>query len=380
MVRFNSIIKKTVLFPGFAALITIAGIGSASAEENATAFLVPSHPIVADGMQPFIDNLSKDDNGVDFKLYTGGSLLSARETLGGVRDGIANLGFIVLSYHPAELPYGTLMSDMAFYGQNDSLANAAAITEVVMLHCDACQEEYKRNGLVYLGSFDTPSYNLLATRSYTKVEDFRGQRIRTTGGAWDRWARHVGAVPVNVPSSEIFEGLNRGALDSGLLPITDVDGYNLYDVVTHVTTLPLGSLFQTSMATLNQNFWKSLSSEERDAFFRHASKLVIGPTMSQLRLASESEDMLASKGIEVVPPSHELINNLNEFVEKDHSIIIKNAKSRGISNPQDFIDLQAEKIAKYQKLFEGIRDDEEAVLEVVKREIFDNLDSHSYGL
>lgn len=380
MPPFAKLATRSLFSATFIGLMLTGGSERANAQESAAAFLAPNHPIVANGMQPFIDSLSEDENGIDFKLFSGGSLLGARETLSGVSDGIANMGFVVLSYHPAEFPYGALMSDMAFFGHGDSLANAAAITEVLMLHCAACQEEYKRNGVVYLGSFDTPSYNLLAKRPYNSVADLQGQRIRTTGGAWDRWARHVGAVPVNVPSSDLFEGLNRGVLDAGLLPITDVDGYNLYDVVSHVTTLPLGSFFQNSMATLNQDFWKELSAEQRQAFLQHAATLVIGPTMGQLRMVNEMEGIFAEKGIEVVPASEELEQNLNNFIAEDRILVIENAENRGIDNPQHFIDLHEEAILKYQQLFDGIRDDEQAILEVVQREIFNKIDPASYGI
>ena len=39
------------------------------------------------------------------------------------------------------------------------------------------------------------------------LKDLKGKRLRTAGAALSRWAESIGAVPVNVPSSEMYQGV-----------------------------------------------------------------------------------------------------------------------------------------------------------------------------
>ena len=56
------------------------------------------------GLQPYFDELREKSNGeINWILYPGGQLMGARETLGGVRDGVADAGFIAANFHPSEL-------------------------------------------------------------------------------------------------------------------------------------------------------------------------------------------------------------------------------------------------------------------------------------
>ncbi|MDO6441444.1 C4-dicarboxylate TRAP transporter substrate-binding protein [Marinobacter sp. 2_MG-2023] len=371
---------KKFLFSCLLAL-TIASPGTAiAAKYTAAVFVGPYHAVVNNGYKPYLEQIKQASGGeLDFNLYPGGALLGARETLSGLRDGVADIGFIVSAYHPAELPYGSLLADMALMA-NSTLETSAAVTEILMLDCEPCQQEFRRNGVVYLGSYATTSYNLIGKQPYQTVKSLQGKRVRTPGGAWDRWARAIGATPVNVPTSEIFEGLNRGALDLVLIPTADFDAYNLWDVATHVTNLPTGVFFSSSTVTAGNDFWRSLSTDQRATMLSHAAQTSIGVSSGYVSMNEKISTRLANKGIRVVEPAKGLMDALDTHRSNDRKVIIKNAKERGIKNPEAFLENFESKVAKYQKLFADAEGDYDAKQAIVQREIYDKLDPKTYGL
>ena len=349
-------------------------------EYTATSFVGPNHAAVADGYEPYLEQIKQASEGsLDFKLYSGGALLGPRETLSGLRDGVADIGFMILSYHPAEFPYGSLLADMALLADS-TVETSAAVTEMLMLDCEPCQEEFRRNGVVYLGSYATTPYNLIGKQPYTSIQSLEGKRVRTPGGAWDRWARELGATPVNVPTSDIFEGLNRGALDLVLIPIADYDAYNLWDVASHVTTLPVGVFFASSTVTAGSDFWGSLNKDQRAVMLNHAAQTSLGTSVGYLRMNEDISERLANEGIEVVEPDEDLINALDSYRIRDREVIIENAKERGIENPEAFLELFEQKLEQYQKLFAEVGNDHDAMQAIVQREVYDKLDPEEYGL
>lgn len=373
--------KKSLLSAALAGAVFAFG-SSAFAERTVTTsvWLGPQHPVVSGGYEPFVKTVEEASGGeLKFNLLLGGSLLGARETLGGVRDGVTDIGFVVLVYHPAEFPHGALFGDMAMNARGP-FTTAAAITELTMLHCQACQKEFTANGMVYLGSYSTTPYYLIGKEPFLETADLEGMRMRTPGGAWDRWARHVGGVPVNVPASDVYEALSRNTIDIGLLPLGDFKSFNLFDVATHTTMLSVGTFYSNATFALNTDFWADLTPEQRRLVLDHAAQGVIGVSQAYVDNDGESLELARAADIEFVEPSAALTGQMAAFRESDLDTILTLAKERyNIDDPQAIIDKYNELLDKYDALFEGKRDDIDAMMGIVRAEIFDKIDSETYG-
>ena len=127
---------------------------------RASSWHPPKHPGVIGGYDPFMNYVKKESNGeLDFKFWSGGSLSNAKSTLPTVRNGIADIGVLALTYFPAEFPYAQLVSNMAMFSENPP-AIAAAVTELVVLDCKPCRDEFTSKGLVFTSSYSTTPYTL----------------------------------------------------------------------------------------------------------------------------------------------------------------------------------------------------------------------------
>ena len=199
----------------FVAAGFFAGGAFADTEIRISSWVAPKHPVNYGGYVPFMEAVEKASGGeISFRLFMGGALLSAKATMPGIRDGIADTGVIALTYHPAEFPYAQLIADLAM-SSADPVVTAAAVTELNMLHCQPCLDELMVQEIVYTGTYATAPYVIIGSRKVESLADLKGARIRTPGSVWDRWAADVGGVPVNIPSSD-----SSGSAPSGpLIPL-----------------------------------------------------------------------------------------------------------------------------------------------------------------
>jgi TRAP-type C4-dicarboxylate transport system substrate-binding protein len=155
------------------------------------------------------------DNTVQLKVFDL-SLLNLAEMSSGLGQGIADIGYVLTPYTPAEFPHVNMASELSMLLalQNDpsgkaGMAFAGAIAEFIFTQCAECNTDFARQGQVYTGTGGSSPYMLLCTKPIRTAADLKGARLRAGGAAWARWARQVGATPVSMPGNEIFEAMKQ---------------------------------------------------------------------------------------------------------------------------------------------------------------------------
>lgn len=330
----------------------------------------------------FAEKTNADFPGVfDFKLFTGGALLGPKPTLSGLRDGIADLGILAFTYFPSEMPYAQLVADLALLG-DDHYAMTGATSEFVMLSCQPCKEEFAKNGITLLSGISTAPYVLLTTTPITKIEDMKGVQIRTGGSVWDRWAVRLGAQPVNVPSSEMYDTMSHGVVTAAVQPVGALKGHSLIEVTKHLTKLPLGTYHSGSIFAAGAGFWEKLPLEQRQQFMKNMPEAV-----AQAEVFYELDDVevieeASGMGLTVHEPSPEFLQDLMDFRESDLHEIARLAKEeKGIEDPQPLLDTYLALIEKWHGLVDQIhpiKDNQQAFADLLRREIYDKIDLATY--
>jgi len=358
-------------------------VPATSAEYIANNFLDQNHPFSVYNYTEWAKDVAKaSNNQITFKVFLGGSLVPARSTLPGIRDGLATVAYHAGTYTPSELPITNVLADMSLYN-SDIYVTLAASTEV-SFNNPAIQAEYKKVGVVYGGGYSTSPYLLLCRTKIESLADLKGKRLRMPGSLWDRWAVALGAVSVNVPSSEIFTGLERGTLDCGVNPLESLKSRSWWDVSKFVLDLPLGVYFSGPMWGYNPGFWKGLKPEQRAMLLDTAARASARSSIAYLKNTIDTEKEMGGKGVQMVKPSADLVAASNKFIEAD-------AKELGKMSQQKFkVDLAVAEgvineykaaVVKWEKLFAGVDPmDEQKRYEILKKELFDKVDVKTYGL
>lgn len=361
-----------------AAFTCIAGMTQAEVLNMAHPW-APSHPTATGGFEIFIKTVeAKTDGALTFKPIYGGGLLSSKEVLAGVESGIADVGMVVPPYFPAELPHGALLGDLAMFTANP-YATGAAVAELNFLRCQACLDEFDAHNAVYLGTYSSPGYALMSKAPIESISDLKGLRIRAPGGSFDRWARSVSGVPVNIPGSDTYEALSRNILDIGMLPVGDLISFSLLDVVKHVNMVDVGAFFSYSLYTFNKDVWSKLSDDQRKILLEAGIDSTIDVADVAVKLDSEARSRGDAEGI-VFNRSESIVEQLAMFRAEDIKTVVSAAEDRGVTDAAEFAETYRKLLKKYEALFEGKTEDPAAMKEILHREILSKIDVATYGM
>ena len=309
------------------------------------------------------------------------SLLNLVQTFGGMKDGVVDGGYMVLNYFPSELPEATLPIELAMLGKN-AFAMAGAMSEYI-LTCEPCIAERLKNNQVPLGNASTGAYAIIGTSPMTNAEELAGKKIRAAGGSWTRWAAANGAVGVSLPGNEIFEAMSQGTIDGAFNAPSELTSIRLIDVATDVTVnMPGGTVHGLDVMSVNRDFWKSLSTEERRAYLDAAA---LGNAATTWKFASDVAENLKlakEKGLNIHEASAEMIAASDASIEADLANIAKIAKeTHGIDDAEAKIARFVALVKKWEGLVPMDRDwTPEEIAEIYRAEIFSKIDAASYGL
>ncbi len=328
-------------------------------------------------VQDVIEERSGGD--ISVRVFQGGSLLPAKAISDGVRDGVADVGTVTMTYTPSYYPTGLLIGDLAMIGPNDTAA-AFALSELFIFHCDGCQADARaQNQLVFAG-FSTPQYVLIGTSPMNTVESIKGKKLRAGGPLWARFAEYMGASAVNVPTSEMYEGLSRGILDGAMYARGGLKTHGLADVATHVSEVPLGSFRSQNYFSYNINSWKSLTPEQRTIVLRGITAGSIANRMSYEEGEREGIALGKEEGIEFLEPTEAMMEKVNAFVEQNTAETIERYKEKGVENPAAIVEKYKELYAKYEPMVKPIQDDEEKLNALLWDEVMSKIDVETYGM
>jgi len=307
-------------------------------------------------------------------------LLSAKATMPGIRDGIADTGVVALTYHPAEFPHAQLVADLAMLSGNP-VATAAAVTEFNLLHCQPCLDELVAQDLIYTGTYSTAPYVIIGSRKIESIADLEGARIRTPGSVWDRWVASVGGVPVNMPASDMYESLERGITDAVLQPIAALRSYSLWDVAVHATLLDLGTYHSLSLLGYSSYTWRDLTTEQRKLLLDHAALALVGVSVAYTELDQEVIRASEDSKIEIIEATDALLQDKARFVEVDLSHVADLARDQhGIADPEPMIATYKALLEKWQAIMDPLDGDPDKMIAALKAEVFDKIDPASYGM
>ncbi len=352
----------------------LAAASAASAETvRATSGFGPDHPIAVAIYPELNQRLRAFTNGAWNLEDEPSGRVAPNGMSAALRDGVTDLGALVLPYFSDDYAEASLPSELSIIGRN-SLAISSAVTEYVAT-CAACQAEFARNGQVYLGSDATPPYNLLTRMPIRSVDDLAGVRIRTGAPLFAAFIKKQRGVVVQTPSSELAEKLRIGAYAGTFSGNNEIVAYGLEKLVPYVTEIELGVYNGTAATTASRKLWDRMNAGDRAALARAAQYgLVKGVDefMTEAKAAREVE------GITFIPMDETLKEAKRAFIDQQLANATRILESRGVTDAQAKVYRYVLLVGKWEGL---ITDDTtpEELAQLRYDQIFAPLDMTTYG-
>lgn len=374
--------KKTFMLPlAVAGILTAAISGSALAktEIKGATYLPPTHPL-GEGYEVFKKVVEKESDGdIRVRLFQGGALLPAKAISDGLRDRVADVGSVVVTYTPSYFPRGLLIGDLALVGPNDTAA-AFALTELVLMHCPGCQADARAQNQIAFSMTSTPQYVLVGKGPMNTLETIKGKKLRAGGPLWARFAEALGATSVNVPSSEIYEGLSRGILDAAIYARGGLKTHGLADVADTVSEVPFGSFRAFPYFSYNISSWRSLTPAERTVVLKGVATGTVANRIAYDQGEIEGVELGKEEGVKFLQPDAELMEAVNAFIEKDLAVTIERWTNKGVPEAAEIVATYKELYKKYEPLVTPISNDRDKLTALLWDKVYSKIDVNTFGI
>ncbi|MEO1988813.1 MAG: C4-dicarboxylate TRAP transporter substrate-binding protein [Martelella sp.] len=359
---------------------------AAQAETIRYAIGFPPGGAATDGVKEFNERL-KAETDLELKIYEL-SLLDLKETPPGVRDGLADAGYILTTYYPAEFSETNLpvnMSMLATVGtptKSSGAVMAGVMSEYVMLHCDKCEQQYSAQNQLFLGAIGTPEYVQLCTTPIRSVEDLKGKKMRSSVDAMGRWAESFGATKVSIPANDVYEAMSQGVVDCTMISAAELGNLQLFDVTKYITLgLPGGSFAGVGSLNVNLDTWRSLSAEQRAEMLRLAPFNSAAITVNYHHASMDDIEQARANGTEIIERPVDMATATEAFVNDDATVIKASfADDYGLQNVDEKYELIVGLIEKWKALTADVYADKDAMAELLWNEVFSKVDAATYGM
>ncbi|SPJ25405.1 C4-dicarboxylate TRAP transporter substrate-binding protein [Palleronia abyssalis] len=325
---------------------------------------------------------------LDVKVF-GMSLLGLNEIPGGIRDGLADIGYTLFPYFPAEFSELNLPANLSMLAtsgtpaQNAGPAMIGASMEYIMLNCPDCQEQLKSLNTVYLSGGAAVDYGLVCNTPVRSIEDIAGKRVRTGTPDMGRFIEYYGGTQVALSGNEIYDALSTGNVDCSTNSPENLTGLRYIEVVDSITHLMPGSMFSgLGTANMNRDTWAGLTEDERRAVMEAGGRLALNAWEILKERNEAGLAAMEDEGKEVIQISEDDKAKITAFVEQDYPVVTAQfAEQYGLEN----VEAKAEMIKGLVEKWKGLTNevdgaDIQAFSDLYVQEIYSKIDTSTYGL
>lgn len=312
-------IAKTIRFAllgaaalGTAAAAALAPVEAFAIELKLAHFTSPRHPMDRFFMRPWSEELAKMSNGeLTVRIFPAGELgKGPQQQFKRAVDGAADITFGLQGYTAPLFPRTTLV-EMPGVGDN-AVESTLALWRAFHGHIE---QEYSQVKVLALWTGEIPVL-MTKDKPVRSIDDLAGMKIRTPSRAQASLIEALGATPVPMPVTQVYQSLDTGVVDALLIPPSTIRSFKLNEVAKFYTTgLPFGR--SPFFLVMNQKSWDSLSPDERALINK-----TTGPDWStEAAAVYERAGAGALKSVQE-SPDHEVIALPPEEVEKGRALLL----------------------------------------------------------
>ncbi len=206
-------------------LLTLTSQATETIELKLSSYAPATNPIQKFWLEPWAAELERRTNGkVKVRFFPAGSAFGyVAKQMDQVRAGAVDLAHGLTGTPRGRLPRTSII-DMPFLVQS---SNAASKT-LWKLFPDYLKTEYRGVKVLALHAHNAGIIHTRGKQVKT-MADMKGLRLRTPSYAVAMMLEQLGASPVGMPPTQVYENLEKGVIDGTVFPWEAINGFRLYE-------------------------------------------------------------------------------------------------------------------------------------------------------
>ncbi|MFY0633792.1 MAG: TRAP transporter substrate-binding protein DctP [Vannielia sp.] len=254
----------------------------------------------------------------DLQLYYGGTLFAQGTELVAIQRGNLSMSNVAPQDIAKQIPAFSILTAAYLFRDADHLKTFFASEA----GAEMVQMAEEQLGIHILGPtyFGTRQVNLKGDKKITTPEDMAGVKLRMPGGdAWQFLGESLGANPTPMPYSEVYTGLQSGAIDGQDNPFPNVENMKFYEVTDQIVLT--SHLVAFDLLVISQEIWSGMTDEQRAAFQAAADEAIDWSTEQHLAREAELAEFFKGEGLEIYEPDLDAFRShaQQKYLESDLS-------------------------------------------------------------
>jgi len=243
------------LLAGTAAAETVLKFAATVPLENATAQRV---------FKPWADKVNEEAKG-EFRIQVYGlELANSRNVWERTLNGVVDIGWALHGTVGLPFPKTSVITLPALV--EDTQAGAAASALWKLYESGLLADEYKN--IKVLGLVALPVQGLASKSKVAKLDDIKGQKIRSADKLSGDIASALGGSPISLSATEVYQALSRGVVDSAIANWIMMGAFRLTEVTNdYVTGISLGA--PSGFIVMNPKAYEKLSEKGKQILAKH---------------------------------------------------------------------------------------------------------------
>jgi len=322
--------RNSVRIP-LALVLSVLGFSATTATPQAaelrlSTFVPPVHVIYREIITPWAAEVAKATNGeVKVTLYPSMQLGGKPpDLIRQTAEGVVDATFTLPGYTSASFPRTQVIELPGL--QKDGIAATNMMWDILDPYL---LPDFKDLKIIALWGAEDAG---LMSRSKTlrTLDDLKGLRMRAPSAQQAKQLEVMGAVPVAMPITQVYQSLERGVVDGAMLPFSTIVDFRLGEVAK-AYTIP-GPLFGRSsfLIAMNQKKFDGLSPSARAAIDKLSGRdLSLKATDLYVKRAERGVASVKSKAtvVEFSPEEQKRIAAVLKPIIRDW---VKSAEAKGI--------------------------------------------------
>ncbi|WP_417797587.1 TRAP transporter substrate-binding protein [Terasakiella pusilla] len=335
------------LFVAAMAAAAFCGVTTAQAEVitlKLSHFLPSSHPSQKDFIEPWVAELEKRTNGkVKVEIYPAGSAFGhVAKQFDQVRAGVVDIAHGLTGFPRGRLPR-TLVTDLPFLVKTSD----AASKTLWDLYPTYLAPEYKGMKMLAMHAHNG---GLIHTRDkkVEKIEDLKGLRLRTPSLAISNMLKYLGATPVGLPPTQVYENLQKGVIDGNVFPYEAVNSFKLYEVLGyHLDAKAYTTSFYFAM---NEKKYNSLPEDVRKVIDEISGQTLVNKFGAWwTKWDQPGIQAIKDKGNTVTVLTDAQRDEWRAHLQPMIDVYLDDMEKQGVPNAREIYAKAQELVAKYEK-------------------------------
>ncbi len=246
----------------------------------------------------FMQKATELSNGaIQWEYYPANQLFGMKESMDAIGGGTADGGLVVPAFFTGKIPLVGIQ-DLPFLFDADLEGHLQAVVNLVQ-HPDYTGAFEAAYNVKVLGGDSQGTNAFYFKERLTKLEDFKGRKIRAAGKMQSNAINALGGAAQSLASPEVYTALQTGVIDGTQWQPLSAVANRIYEV-TDYAVIPYISLSGYSyLRAINRDVWNSLPKDLQDALMQAQEEAEKNSLKVIPKAEEEAIDTLAKNGMDI---------------------------------------------------------------------------------